>query len=499
MSEKMKNSSGREKHVSLLLAAILLALAIMIAINAALSALPIDIRQHNLAQVNEYELSAKSKNWLKTLEQDVTLYLICSGGETAVDRDLYGFLEEYTQSSEHVKLELVDPRVQEGLIVSFGGAWPSNNSVIVSSEKRYRILTNDALYSYYNELMGTTFSLEEYNELQDAFWEMDTSGEMASSFASQTKTQFDGESRVTNAINFVSLEKTAKIYMLSANGTASLPSALQNLLMQSGFELHTLTSLAEIPNECDLLMMYAPSVDLSDLEKSGLESYLSRGGQLLLSTYYLKNNLPNLASVLENYGMSVDGKQADYVCDGNPEYYLQGTNSTHALFHAHIQSTHPATGDFSDSFVVYQAHGIKFTPVEGVTQTAWLYTSEGGYLKTYNAETKSYGDGAKGEYTVGAIAQKGNSRILWLASPQMLDSTYNNLSEGGNYTLAIMAMNYMTGTGTNRISISPTSINQPILTLNATQFTVTTTFIVVLIPLGTMIAGIAIFLARKRR
>ncbi|MBQ9806812.1 MAG: Gldg family protein [Clostridia bacterium] len=499
MNEKKNRYQNRNRTVTLWLAAILVVLAIVIAINAALSALPIDAKQHNLAQINEYELSAKSKDWLKTLETDVTLYLVCTGGEAAVDRDLYGFLEEYTKTGEHIKLQLVDPRLDEGLIVSFGGAWPSDNSVIVSSEKRYRILTNEALYSYYNELMGTTFSLEEYNELQDAFWEMDSTGEMASSFADSTATQFDGESRVTNAINFVSLDKTAKVYMLSANGTASLPSAMQNLLLQSGFELHTLTSLAEIPNECDLLMMYAPSVDLSDLEKNGLEGYLSRGGQLFLTTYYLKNNLPNLAAVLETYGMSVEGDQADYVCDGNPDYYLQGTNSTHALFNAHIKSQHPATGSFSDSFVVYQAHAIQFAPVEGVTQTNWLYTSDGGYLKEYNADSKSYIDGAKGEYTVGAIAQKGDSRILWLASPQMLDSTYNQLSEGGNYTLAITAMNYMTGTGTNSITIPSTAIDQPVLTLNATQFTVTTALIVIILPFGTMIAGIVIFIARKRR
>jgi len=502
MSEKKSLFPTRNhRTATCLLAVVLIAVALALALNGVLSVLPLSATQFNLAKINEYALSAKSKDWLRGLDTDVTLYLVCTGGEATVDRDLHGFLEEYTKASERVHLEVIDPRRHEGLIVSFGGTWPSDNSVIVSSDLRYRIIENAAMYCYYNQMMGSTFSIEEYSELSDAFWEMDTTGKTALSFAESTTAQFDGESRLTNAINFVSLEHTAKIYLLSGNGASSPGSALENLLMQSGFELHNLLSLGEIPDSCDLLMINAPSVDLTELEKAGLESYLSRGGKLFLTTFFQKTTLPEFAEVLEGYGMSFGSKQYDYVCDGNPNNYLSGTNESHALFYAQIQSNHPATGTFDDTFVVWQAHAIELTPREGVVQTPWLYTSEAGYLKKYDADNKVYLDGSeKSELVVGAIAQKGESAIVWLGSPLMLDSTYNNLSDNnGNFMLTISAMNHFTGTGNEGITIAPTAVNQPVLTVNATQFTVTAILLVIVLPLTVAITGIAVWGARKRR
>lgn len=502
MNEKKSLFPTRNhRTATCILAVVLIALALALALNGVLSALPFTLTQFDLAKVNDYSLSAKSKDWLGTLDTDVTLYLICAGGEAAVDRDLYGFLEEYTSASDHIKLEVIDPRQHEGLIVSFGGVWPAENSVIVSSEMRYRIINNAALYCYYNQTMGTTFSLEEYNELTDAFLEMDASGSTALSFAESTLAQFDGESRITNAINFVSLERTAKLYQLSGNGAASIGSALENLLMQSGFEFYNLLSLAEIPTDCNMLIINAPSVDLSDLEKAGLESYLSRGGKLFLTTFFQKTTLPKFAEVLDTYGMSFDSNLYDYVCEENPNYYLSGQNQSHALFYAHIQSNHPASGSFEDNFVVWQAHAIELTSREGVVQTSWLHTSEAGYLKKYDPENKVYLDGSeRKEITVGAIAQKGESAIVWLSSPSMLDSTYSNLADNnGNFMLILSAINHFTGTGNNGITIAPTSINQPVLTVNATQFTVTAVLLVVVLPLTAAISGIVIWGARKRR
>jgi hypothetical protein len=250
-----------------------------------------------------------------------------------------------------------------------------------------------------------------------------------------------------------------------------------------------------------MLLINAPSVDLNDLEKSGLESYLSRGGKLFLTTFYKKTTLPKFAEVLDGYGMAFDSNQYDYVCEENPNYYLSGSNSSHALFYAHIQSNHPATGDFEDNFVVCEAHAIDLTPREGVVQSAWLYTSEAGYLKKYDAENQVYLDGSeRGEITVGAIAQKGESAIVWLSSPSMLDSTYSNLADNnGNFMLILSALNYYTGTGNNGTTIAPTSINQSILTVNATQFTVTSVLLIGVLPLTAAISGIVIWGARKRR
>jgi len=506
-SEKKTLLPRNRRIATWLLGAVMIALAAVIVLNVVLSALPLDATRYNLASSNEFELSAKSKKWLTNLNTNVTLYLVCLGGEPAADHDLHGFLEQYANASEKIELQVVDPRVDEGLIMPFGGVWPSDNSVIVSSEKRYRIIENADLYAYYNKLTQTQLSGEEYDLILEELSKTDETGDVLLSFAEQTEAQFDGESRVTNAINFVSLENVAHLYLLTGNGTASLPASLQKLLSQSAFEIHSLGSLSEIPANCNLLVMHAPSVDLSDPERNALEAYLAGGGKLFLTTFFSKNDLPNLAAVLQTYGMAVQGNQGDYVCDGNPNNYLAGQNESHALFRTEIQSTHPATGEFLDSFVVWQAHGISLTPTQGVYHAPWLTTSDSGYLREYKINPDNhqgyYTDSpVKQAYTVCAIAEKesNNSCVIWLSSPQALESTYNTLSENsGNYTLAVRVLNYATGTGADSVAIPSVAISQSVITVNATQFTVTAICLIAVIPFGIAIFGISSWISRKKR
>lgn len=477
----------------------LILLALLIAANALLGALPSRYTLFNLASSNAFSLSGKSRDWLKTLETPVKLYLIQNGGEASADNALHLFLQEYEEASGAVDVEVVDPRAQKDFITAYGDAWPSDGSVIVSSEKRYRVIENEALYYYYNSLINANMTAAEYDQMTESIAAMDESGDYLRQFAEATTAYFEGESLVTNAINFVIQEKIAVAYTLTGNGAIELSGEFRGLLSQTGYEMRTLLSLASVPEDCDLLILHTPATDLSEAEAAALSTYLSEGGKLFLTTYYKSAELKNLAGVLNLYGLGYAGR--NYVCDGNPGYYFTDSNGSYPeLFRAHI-AQHGATGEFVDTFVAYEAHALSLSEVEGVTVTPWLKTSEAGYLKVYNESTNTFEKSDEtGEYTFGAIAEKGDACIVWLACPAALESPYNSISENsGNFTLARSAMDFMSGANVSGIAIDPSSTSVDSLSVTGAQFAAVAVVLVLLLPLGVAITGVVVWVRRKRR
>ena len=144
---------------------------------------------------------------------------------------------------------------------------------------------------------------------------------------------------------------------------------------------------------------------------------------------------------------------------------------------------------------------ITLSEAPGVTVTPWLYTSEAGYVVRYSADAKGYEElPTRGEHVFGAIAERGDACITWLASPHALESTYNALSENsGNFMLTLSAMNYMTGVSTNGIAIEPTVLTQTTLNPTAAQITACAVILLGVLPLATFGTGLGVWISRKRR
>ena len=148
-----------------------------------------------------------------------------------------------------------------------------------------------------------------------------------------------------------------------------------------------------IPDDCDLLIMDAPSKDLSEDEVKLLTNYLTSGGKLmsLLGDTSL-TDLPNLAGLLKTYGIEgVDGYIADPArCYQNQPYYI---------FPELNVSGDLATGISSQMVLLMNAHGLTVTDPERdtITTSSFMSTSENGYAVT---ET----DQQQGTYDLGVVA-----------------------------------------------------------------------------------------------
>src|SRR5699024_1942561 len=107
----------------------------------------------------------------------------------------------------------------------------------------------------------------------------------------------------------------------------TLSSTVTDLMEKNSYTLSELNLLmtASIPEDCDLLLMYAPASDLSEDEVQMLTDYLGSGGKLMILLGDTSSaDLPNLEGILNTYGIqAADGYIADPArCYQNNPYYI---------------------------------------------------------------------------------------------------------------------------------------------------------------------------------
>ncbi len=459
--------------------------------------LPERIKSLDLSGNDTFRISGTTTDFLSTLDGDVTLTLFCEGGRANADGELYAFLCRYADASKRVTLRVTDPEKDPALIDALGGSVPENMSVAVQSDTRTKLVGYTDLFYYrlYDASSGSAMSLTpaEYASMLAYYAQQENGAAYIAQLTSSVTALFDGESRVTNAIRYVLQEKTAVIYELDALGTAPLESSFVTPLIKGSFELRTATT-SSIPEDCALLIVNTPTSDLSDKAYNTLSDYLTRGGKLLLTTVAgsTAERLPKLTALLASYGLEMPQEEG-MLCEGSAGYLLDG--STPYLFYTRIQSAHPATADFDGQFAALAPHAITLTPTEGVTHTEWLYTSKKGYLLDGSGEKL----GEDSTLTCGAIAEKGDSAILWISSSYALSATADSYSQGGNYTLLHSAISTLTNTPNTPVPLSARTMDTATLAPSESAFIIWGAILILLIPIATTTLALTTWYVRKRR
>ena len=148
----------------------------------------------------------------------------------------------------------------------------------------------------------------------------------------------------------------------------------------------------EIPEDCDLLFLYAPMKDITEDEKTLIENYMSKGGDVFLMLGETDDATPNLDTLLEEYGMECeDGYIADMqrCYQGNYYYIFPQINGSEEMM----------KGMSSGMVLLVNAHGFHVTDParETITVTSFMTTSSEAYAVTEDEEKQ-------GTYTLGAVA-----------------------------------------------------------------------------------------------
>ncbi len=483
------------KHVLCVCLAVLL-----LAFNLVSPILPTAIAKPNVAVEDAFELSEKAQKELSQTQNEITLLYLCPGGTYAAPGELYSFLSDMTRASDKLTLRVVDPKKEEAFLQAFDGAMElQSESVIVQSEKRYRMIDSTELYFYYNATIGNyRITPLEYAEFHAYLSQYGSAADLYS-FVQSTTSYFDGESVLINAIRFCDAQSIRTAYVWAAAGSAGMDTALLSSLTMSGYDCKRLPSGESVPADCSLLLLNAVSKDLSEAEEAILRAYLATGGSVFLSDLASSATThPRLYALLAEYGMSAP-QTSHIVCEGDAAYcYSASASASYPnLFYAHVKGDSVLTGSFNGLFLLPNAHAITLTETAGIAHESWLYTTPQAYLA--DVETGKEIENTRTSYTVGAMATAQNgSRVLWITSANATVSAADSMTSGGNFALLLQAFNGLSQNTNSAVSLSPKAMNGATLSVTNGAL-VTWTAIFVLLVLGVSILGGVKYYLRKKK
>ena len=264
-------------------AAAVIVIVIAVMVNLIVSSLPATVTQIDLTADSIYSLSDQTKRIAASLNKDVTLYLLASSGNE--DATVTRFLDRYAALSDHIRVETVDVNAQPTFLRGYELETTRlyQNSVIVDSEGRYRLVG-------YDEIFVTDYSMDYY------------------SYSYNTTTTFAGENAITNAIHYVTSDSLPKVYVLSGHGEAELTDDITGMIRQDNMEYESLSllSMDAVPEDAAAVIINAPSSDLGDDETGVLISWLQNGGSIVLMTDYIEEGkMPNLLKITQAMGLTV--------------------------------------------------------------------------------------------------------------------------------------------------------------------------------------------------
>ena len=355
----LRTRSFRAGGYSLAAAAVVVAIAV--AINLVVGALPADWTKIDLTSTGLYSLSSQTQQMVSALEDEVTVYWIVQSGTE--DDTIGELLERYQDLSKNLKVERKDPVVYPSFAQQYTSETLYNNSLIVACGDRSRYI------SYY-DIYVTDYS---------SYYTTGT-----------TSTQFDGESQLTSAVDYVTNEDLPVVYTLTGHGESELPASLagdaeaENLLLE---DLSLLTEEA-VPEDADALIIYAPQSDISEAEQEMLAGYVEDGGRLLVMAGPVEDEeLPNLYGLLEPYGVTAaDG----IVVEGDREHYAF---SSPAALMPDLAESDITTPLAEEGYYVILPLAVGLTVGENTTSatvTSLLSTSDAAYSKLAGYDMATY-------------------------------------------------------------------------------------------------------------
>ena len=453
------------KGGSYAIALTVLVLALLIVVNILAGALPANLTKLDISSSKLYSITSNTKAVVNALEQDVTLYwIVQSGQEDAVIENL---LAKYDSLSDFLHVEKKNPDVYPTFAQQYTEDAVSNNSLVVVSGEKYR-------YVPYSDIYVT----------------------QGSQFSYSYSTSFDGEGAITSAIDYVVSTELPKLYLLEGHGESALPESFQEQLEKENVETESLSLLTvdEVPEDAAALMLYAPASDISKEEAQMLESYVQKGGKLLvLAGPVADGELTNLYGILETYGITA---AQGIVSEGDRSHYA--FQAPYVLL--------PELGDSDITAPLTEKNYYAIVPVAAGLQlgddsrvTALLTTTESAYSKTsgYSQTTyeKEEGD-IDGPFALGVDIADGGE-LVFFTSSYLLEDMYNAYSSGANSDLVMNALSSLLGER-QAMSIRSKSLNYNYLTISESAASLLKLVMIGMVPLLYLAMGGAALWDRRR-
>ncbi len=424
-----------------------------------------------------YSITDETKEYLKGLEDDITIYYLEPEGNSI---DMFDkILEQFEKASDRVKVVVKDPVLYPAFASDYTDSTETNYALIVVNESngKYRYLAEEDYV-----IVEYSIDYSTYN------YEANTTG-------------LDMEGQIDSAIDYVTSDDMAKIYQVTGHGEEALGEETTKQIEKANMEVESLKLMTvdSVPEDCNVLFIQTPQNDLTEDEAALLKEYLAAGGEAVINLSYMDTYHPNLMGVLGEYGVTLsDGIIIDKDNRMNktyPAYY----------FIANVTAAEINQGIYNEKYVVSQgSSAIKTdTSADNLYLTNLLYTSGSAYLKKVDAPTieKEEGD-EEGTFYFGCRIDNTSTEtsICVFSGLGLFDDTFANKSSYGNTNLLINSIKALTGSKESSMVIRAIDFTDTdYLSIPSASLALGLAGVLILIPVVILITGIVVVIIRRKR
>ena len=205
-------------------------LALVVALNLFVGALPAKYLRYDMTENKLYSLSQETEDLCAALTQDVTLYYLGRTGQE--DAAVTELLDKYKDASSHIQVVQKDPVLYPTFGAAYDAADAAVGSIIAVCGERYRVVDAGDLYTYTPNYQTYTYD-----------------------------TEFDGEGALTSALSYVASEEAPLLYTLSGHGEAGLSATLTDGAERQNMSFETLALLTAdaVPEDAAAVVLNAPT------------------------------------------------------------------------------------------------------------------------------------------------------------------------------------------------------------------------------------------------
>ena len=453
------------------------ALAIVVGVNLVVDQIPAKL---DMTQERLYSLSDQTKKLLDGLGVDVTITTL--GRVGAEDKLVKEVLDKMAARSRRIRLQTVDPETNPGWAKTYssGGTLQAGSLVVAVSDAKFKTIDRYDLYNY--QMNQQTYQ----NEI----------------------TSLAAEQRLVSALQYVTAAKLVTIYVVKGYDAASLADyGLSASVTGQNYEVKDLDLIASgsVPADADVVLLASPRLDLTTADADHLRAYLAGGGRMLvmLDLAKLVERAPQLEELLGNYGLGlqrllvVEGDSSRYAY--SRPYYLLPKYSYHDIVAPLSSANLP--------LLVPGAMALRVLDLkkQSLTLDALLTTSENSWGKVdYNNATSVAKEArdVEGPFTLAwavtdpaRAAGARDTKLVVVSSAEFLQSSLQQVAPG-NADFFLNSLSWLSEKKDD-ISVSAKSLQSYPLRINTLWGLILSGVVVLLIPLVTLGAGLAVWLRRR--
>lgn len=443
---------------------------------------------------DSFSLTDDTKDFLGKLDEDITIYVLASekdyksGGEYLIQANT--LLHAYDNESDKIKLQYIDLSTNPTFNEKYPDEDLSSYNIIVQGKDSYQYLIESDMFEYNQEYLYYGSYVIEGSKVEES---------------------------VTSAILNVTLDEKPKVTFIS-DVTDEDYSSFKSLLNSNGFETEEISpSVGQIPDDTSIIVLYAPIVDLDSEFVDSINSFLlnkgSYGKQLLYFPSYKLLDLPNIDSLLEEWGLAVE---SGYAVEQDPNYYTNGVFA--AQYASSKYTANMKNANLPVCFYTGSARAVSV--LDSQSASALLTLTEKGQI-AYSPDDVESADSPEAVFedspnaAVAAIATKTvtsadtdsdadtgatvnkESNIVVIGSSYTVVDRALSRNTYGNSSYVLSLLNTITGRGDVGIAIESKSLSGTELGITTAQINILKTVFVIIIPILILVAGIVVYIKRK--